>query len=108
MLRIPRHPFLMARFGMAAFQSARKLAMHHFDHPRTRALFAGLAAHSFLSFDDPLSSAIALVLGAAAHKFGWPVPRGGSQSITSALIGYLQKPRRQSPNLAAHRCGGVS
>ena len=89
-LRIPRHPFLMARFGMSAFQSARKLALHHFAQPRTRALFAGLAAHSFLSFDDPLSSAIALVLGAAAHKVGWPVPRGGSQSITQALIACLQ------------------
>jgi phytoene dehydrogenase-like protein len=49
-----------------------------------------LAAHSFLSLDDALSSAIALVLGAAAHKVGWPVPQGGSQSITSALIGHLQ------------------
>lgn len=89
-LRIPRHPFLMARFGISAFQPARKLAMHHFEHPRTRALFGGLAAHSFLSFDDSLSSAIALVLGAAAHKVGWPVPRGGSQSITNALIGHLE------------------
>ena len=89
-LRIPRHPFLMARFGMSAFQPARKLVLHHFAQPRTRALFAGLAAHSFLSFDDPLSSAVALVLGAAAHKVGWPVPRGGSQSITNALIGCLK------------------
>ena len=89
-LRVPRHPFLMARFGLAAFQSARKLALHHFAHSRTRALFGGLAAHSFLSFDDPLSSAIALVLGAAAHKVGWPVPQGGSQSITGALIGTLK------------------
>jgi phytoene dehydrogenase-like protein len=89
-LRIPRHPFLMARFGMAAFQPARKLAMHHFEHPRTRALFGGLAGHSFLNFDDSLSAAIALVLGAAAHRVGWPVPRGGSQSITNALISHLQ------------------
>ena len=89
-LRVPRHPFLMARFGMVAFQPARKVALHHFARPRTRALFAGLAAHSFLSLDDPLSSAIALVLGAAAHKVGWPVPRGGSQSITNALIGTLK------------------
>jgi phytoene dehydrogenase-like protein len=89
-VRIPRHPFFMARFGMAAFQSARRIATHHFTQPRTRALFAGLAAHSFLSLDDTLSSAIALVLGAAAHKVGWPVPHGGSQSITRALIGHLQ------------------
>jgi len=89
-LRIPRHPFLMARFGIAAFQPARQLAMHHFTEPRTRALFAGLAAHSFLSLDDALSSAIGLVLGAAAHRVGWPVPRGGSQTITDALLGYFE------------------
>jgi phytoene dehydrogenase-like protein len=89
-LRIPRHPLLMARFGTSAFQPARRIAMHRLTQPRTRALFAGLAAHSFLSLDDALSSAVALVLGAAAHKIGWPVPQGGSQSITSALIGHLQ------------------
>src|SRR5579871_1344673 len=27
-VRIPRHPFLMARFGTAAFQPARRIAMH--------------------------------------------------------------------------------
>jgi phytoene dehydrogenase-like protein len=89
-LRIPQHPLFMARFGLTALQPARRIAMHHFSQPRTRALFAGLAGHSFLSFDEMLSSAIALVLGAAAHRFGWPVPRGGSQSISNALIGCLQ------------------
>ncbi len=88
-VRVPRHPVLMARFGVAAFQPARRVAKQ-FAEARTRALFAGLAAHSFLSLDDPLSSAIALVLGAAAHKVGWPAPRGGSQSITQALIGTLE------------------
>jgi phytoene dehydrogenase-like protein len=89
-LRIPRHPLMMARFGTSAFQPARRIAMHRFTQPRTRALFAGLAAHSFLSLDDALSSAVALVLGAAAHRVGWPVPQAGSQSITSALIAQLQ------------------
>ena len=85
-VRIPRKPWMMARFGLAAFQPARRVATHHFKQARTRALFAGLAAHSFLSLDDVLSSAIGLVLGAAAHKVGWPVPRGGSQAITQALL----------------------
>ncbi|WP_348265182.1 NAD(P)/FAD-dependent oxidoreductase [Telmatobacter sp. DSM 110680] len=89
-LSIPRHPLLMARFGLSAFQPARRIAMRHFSNSRTRALFAGLAGHSFLSFDQMLSSAAGLVLGAAAHRFGWPVARGGSQSITNALIGCLQ------------------
>jgi phytoene dehydrogenase-like protein len=88
MLRIPRHPFRMARFGLAAMQPAHMLA-RRFSGPRARALFAGIAAHSFLSFDEPFSSAIGIVLGAAAHAVGWPVPRGGAGSITRALIAHL-------------------
>ncbi|WP_109488835.1 phytoene desaturase family protein [Occallatibacter savannae] len=89
-IRIPRHPWLMARFGAAAFQPARRLATRHFRSPRTRALFAGLAAHSFLSLDDVLTSAIALVFAAVTPKAGWPIPRGGSQSITRALQGVFE------------------
>jgi phytoene dehydrogenase-like protein len=87
--RIPREPFLMARFGWYAFQPALRLAAHQFREERTRALFAGLAAHSFLALDQPLSSAIGLVIGAAAHAAGWPIPRGGSQAITDALAAHL-------------------
>lgn len=90
MLRIPRRPLGMARFGATAFQPARMLARSCFSGERARALFAGLAGHSFLSFNQPLSSAIALVLGAAAHAVGWPVPRGGARAIPHALIGYLE------------------
>ena len=89
-VRVPSHPVLMARFGLAAFQPARRLANQHFEDARTRALFAGLAAHSCLRLDDVLSSAIGLVLGAAAHRVGWPVPRGGSRSISQALIRHLE------------------
>ena len=103
-VRIPRHPLLMARFGLAAFQPARRLANHHFTQPRTRALFAGLGAHSFLSLDDVLSSAVALVLGAAAHVVGWPVPRGGSQSITQCAHRHLGESRRKAPYLASYHC----
>ncbi len=90
LVRMPRHPILMARFGLSGFQPAQRLADRHFTSQRARALFAGLAAHSFLSFDRPLSSAIALVLGASAHAVGWPVPRGGSGAITQALLSYLE------------------
>lgn len=89
-LRIPRHPVMMARFGVAAFQSARRLATHQFKSARTRALFAGMAAHSFLSLDDVLTSAIALVFAAVTPKAGWPIPRGGSQAMTQALIRTLE------------------
>lgn len=88
-VRLPKHPFLMARFGLAAFQPALRLVEDRFACPRTRALFAGLAAHSFLALDQPLSSAVGIVLGAAAHLAGWPIARGGAQAITDALIAQL-------------------
>jgi phytoene dehydrogenase-like protein len=85
-----RHPLLMARFGLGAFRSAQSLASEFRDE-RTRALFAGLAAHSFLKMDDTLSGAFGILLGVSAHAVGWPIPRRGSQSITNALCGHLTK-----------------
>ena len=82
------HPFLLARFGLVGFPPAKTLA-HLFRSERTKALFAGLAAHSFLSLDEPLSAAFGVVLGVAAHAVGWPIPRGGAQSITNALCAHL-------------------
>ena len=56
-----------------------------------RALFSGIAAHSFLPLEAPVSSAFALVLGLAGHAVGWPIPRGGSQQIANALANYLRE-----------------
>jgi phytoene dehydrogenase-like protein len=87
-LRIPRHPWLLARFGMNALLPA-KIVASRFKSDRTRALFAGLAGHSFLSMDEPLTSAFAMLMAAPAHVVGWPIARGGSQSITNSLCRYL-------------------
>jgi phytoene dehydrogenase-like protein len=87
-LEIPKHPFLMARFGMSALLSA-KVVSRRFELERTRALFAGFAAHSFLAMDEPLSSAFGTLMAVSAHAVGWPIARGGAQSITLALGRYL-------------------
>jgi phytoene dehydrogenase-like protein len=89
LLAWPRHPFLLARFGMDALPSARFVASRRFRTERARALFAGLSAHSFLSLDQILSASFGFVMGVSAHAVGWPIARGGSQSITNALSGYL-------------------
>jgi phytoene dehydrogenase-like protein len=86
---LTRHPWLLARFGMVAFPSAKTVWRILFRNERTKALFAGLAAHSFLSLDEPLSAAFGVMLGAAAHAVGWPIPRGGARSLTQALCGHL-------------------
>ena len=85
---IPQHPLLMARFGMNALRSAKGIAQR-FQSERTRALFAGMAAHSFLALDEPLSGAFGMVMAISAHAVGWPLARGGAQSITNALCGHL-------------------
>jgi len=89
-LRMPRHPFRLARFGLRALRSAQGLSTHAFKGPLARALFAGAAAHSFSPLERPLTSAIGLVLLAAGHTVGWPFPRGGSQKLVDALVGYLR------------------
>jgi phytoene dehydrogenase-like protein len=67
------------------------LAKTFFKHGPARALFAGIAAHSFLPLESIASSAFGLVLGMAGHAVGWPIPRGGSQAIANALAAYLRE-----------------
>src|SRR5436309_9969354 len=91
MLHLPRHPIALARFGIPAICPTTFLAKSLFRHEPARALFAGIAAHSFLPLEAPVSSAFALVLGLAGHAVGWPVPRNGSQQIATALASYLHE-----------------
>ena len=87
----PRHPFLLARLGLLGFPSATSIARAWFRTARARALFAGMAAHSMLSLEEPLTAAFGIMFAVTAHAVGWPVARGGSQSISNALCGYLAK-----------------
>jgi phytoene dehydrogenase-like protein len=90
-LRPPRHPLLLARFGLSAIRSTVALAKARFEGERARALLAGLSAHSMLSLRAPTSAAFGLVLGVSAHACGWPVARGGSQRLTEALVRHLNE-----------------
>jgi phytoene dehydrogenase-like protein len=84
LLRIPRHPLLLARFGAPTVLPASALA-RAFRTPQGQALFAGVAAHAFRPLHYPMTSAIGLGIITAGHRHGWPVAAGGSQSITNAL-----------------------
>ncbi|WP_143306758.1 phytoene desaturase family protein [Chitinophaga vietnamensis] len=88
-LGIPRHPLRMARFGLTALRSAAAVA-RRFRTEEARGLWAGLAAHSLLPLSYRSSAAIGLVLSAAAHISGWPVVKGGSQSLANALAAYFR------------------
>ncbi len=89
-LRVPRHPLRMARFGLSALESAQDFAKSRFKNARTRAVFAGLAGHANMALDQPLTATIGWMFAITAHAVGWPIPRGGAQAITHALIEYLK------------------
>jgi phytoene dehydrogenase-like protein len=89
MLHWPQHPVSLTRFGILALCPATLLSKILFKHEPGRALFGGIAAHSFLPLESIASSAFGLVLGMAGHAVGWPIPRGGSQAIANALANYL-------------------
>ncbi len=89
-IHLPKHPLLLARFGLGAVQPATLLATALFKGERAQALFAGNAAHSVMPLEQPLSAAIALVLLAAGHAVGWPVAEGGAQAISNALAACLK------------------
>ncbi len=87
-VRIPRHPFAMARFGLHALRSAEVIG-RRFRGERAAALWAGIAAHSMTALDRPLTAGIALVLSLIAHREGWPFPQGGSDRLAHAMISVL-------------------
>jgi phytoene dehydrogenase-like protein len=86
----PHHPAQLARFGLSAIQPARQFSERKFRSDRTRALFAGLAAHSMLPLEYWGSAAFGLVLGASAHALGWPIIRGGAQKLADALAAHFR------------------
>jgi phytoene dehydrogenase-like protein len=84
----PRHPVLLTRFGMRALLPMNALAK--LLAPRAQALLAGMAGHSATPLGTPVTTAAGLVFAVAGHEVGWPVPRGGSQSISDALASALR------------------
>jgi len=88
-LRLPRYPLAMARLGVRAIWPAKLLTQTIFRTHQARALFAGLAAHSIMPLEWPLTASFGLMLGTLGHRVGWPLPRGGSQSIAAALAAFF-------------------
>ncbi|PSQ80395.1 MAG: FAD-dependent oxidoreductase [Bacteroidetes bacterium QS_8_68_15] len=89
-LHVPHAPVVLARFGLRAIWPARPLAKALFRSEEARALIAGHAAHSNLPLSAPGSAAFGLILAVLAHAVGWPLPRGGAQSMADALALHLR------------------
>ncbi|PKD44778.1 FAD-dependent oxidoreductase [Rhodohalobacter barkolensis] len=87
-LSVPKHPIALASFGLKGLLPA-SLLKRKFKTEKAKALFAGMAAHSILPLNSIATSAIGLVFYGAAHTGGWPLPKGGSQSIADSMADYF-------------------
>jgi phytoene dehydrogenase-like protein len=90
MLHLPAHPISLGWFGFLSSLPAAVLA-RNWSTPEARALFGGVAAHAMRDLRTPMSSAIGVALGTAAHAYGWPVAEGGSAAISTAMIAALEE-----------------
>ena len=84
-LGIPQSPMLFTQFGAQALLPASLYARTVFKEKRTRALFAGCAAHSILPFNKLFTTALGLIFLASGHGVDWPFPKGGSQALADSL-----------------------
>jgi phytoene dehydrogenase-like protein len=87
-LRWPSQPVSLAKFGLKALPSAWATGKR-FKTKAAAGLWAGMAAHAIQPLENIATSAFAIMLMAAAHLKGWPIPKGGSQSIADALASYF-------------------
>lgn len=86
---LPRHPFVLTRFGLDGLRSAVAVAKR-FRTARARALWAGCAAHAFLPLEQRGSASFGIALALAGHATGWPCARRGSVAIIDALVAQLK------------------
>jgi phytoene dehydrogenase-like protein len=89
LVHMPRHPLKLVRFGLPAAAPAVLLA-RALGTPEAAALWGGIAAHSYAGLNWPLSSAIGMALLCSGHAYGWPVAKGGSQSIADAYASVIE------------------
>lgn len=86
LLRVPADPVVAARFGARALELAAGRGLRT---PAARALMWGVMAHANTRTPSLGAAGGGLLLGAQGHALGWPVPRGGAQAITDALLARL-------------------
>jgi phytoene dehydrogenase-like protein len=86
-----KDPFFMAKFGLVGLRSAESLVRSRFQGVHARALFGGIAGHSFLPLDLMPTASFGLMLAATGHAVGWPQPEGGAQRVPDALASLLRE-----------------
>ena len=88
LVRFPHHPLVLGRFGAPTVLPASVVA-RYFRTEEGRALWGGVAAHTFRPLHYPMTSAIGMGIVAGGHHNGWAIAAGGTQTIVDALAARL-------------------
>lgn len=90
LVNVPPHPVLAARLGLRALEQGSPAWNLRWRDDVAPALLSGVMAHALLGMPGLGSGATGMMLASFAHGEGWPVPLGGSQAITDAMIADLR------------------
>ncbi|WP_374008945.1 phytoene desaturase family protein [Leifsonia sp. LS-T14] len=84
------HTSSLARLGTAVGRSLLSSRTLSVAGSKAAALFAGVAAHAGAPLDSLAAAGIGTSLAVLGHAGGWPLPRGGAQSVTDAMVDDFQ------------------
>ncbi len=88
-LRVPAHPVVAARFGLAVLDQGLPGWNRRWSGRDAPALLTGVMAHTVRPMPSIPSAAAGLALAVQGHAVGWPVPVGGTGAVTDALVADL-------------------
>ncbi|MER8182295.1 NAD(P)/FAD-dependent oxidoreductase [Kitasatospora sp. NPDC094015] len=103
--RVPADPLTALRLLLRTAEFGSPARGARLRGERARALFAGVAAHAVRPPRELAPAGAGLLLGTLAHAVGWPVPRGGSQSVVDAMAEELT--RRGARIVTGHPIGSL-
>ena len=80
----------MAKFGLTVAEQGTALWNLRFKDDVAPALLSGVAAHAISPLPSFAAAGTAIMLATLAHSHGWPIPKGGTGTITDALVADLR------------------
>lgn len=102
----PKGMLATATLGARALQLGTAAWEPTTDAHACGALLTGVGAHANTAIPSLAGAATGLLLGTLAHSHGWPIPIGGSNAITDALVADLTG--RGASVLCNHRVDSVA
>ncbi|AKT40850.1 phytoene desaturase family protein [Chondromyces crocatus] len=84
-------PLNLLRLAEVALSSGRGFSSRTFRSEAARRIIPGLALHTDVGPDDPCGAIVGFMLAVLASSAGFPVPEGGADAITRALVHRIEE-----------------